>query len=157
MWDLLLRSNRPVASNAMESNTTQEFFLKTYGLFGKIARWIGFAGMLAGLLILIFGGSGRGKGVQMLVTGAIVVAVTRSQKHPFIILTPEAFSIRMGMGKKYQTIAKEQIERIDITDKAITVMPKKGRKIKLGRRLFSKEVWAQMQEPVRAFVRSVRE
>ncbi|GEM_PF-5462535 len=139
----------------MESNIEQEFFLKPSGFFGKVARWIGYAGILAGLLILIFGGSGRGKGVQVLVTGAIVVAVTRPQKHPFVILKPDAFLVRMGMGNKYMTIVKDQIERIDITEKMITVMRKKGRKIKLGHRLFSKEVWAQLQEPMRALAQSI--
>ena len=143
-------------SHAMELNANQEFFQKPSGFFGKIARWIGYAGILAGFLVLVFGGSSRGKGVQVLVTGAIVVAVTRSQKHPFVILKPDAFLVRMGMGNKYMTITKDQIERIDITDKAITVVRKEGRKIKIGHRMFSKEVWAQMQEHMRALAQLIQ-
>lgn len=140
---------------AMESNATQEFFQKPFGFGGKFWRWLGLALTVLGIITMFASDATRTFGIRMIMVGIIIAAITRSQKHPFIVLTPETFSIRMGMGKKYKTIVKEQIERIDINDKAIVVIPKQGRRIKIGHRLFKKEVWAAMQEPIRAFAESM--
>lgn len=141
----------------MESNVTQhEFFARTYGFGGKFWKWFGMGIAVIGLLIAIFNSSGRAGGIKTMVTGLIIAAVARSHKYPLVILTPETFSIKMGLGKKYRVISKAEIVRVEMADKKITVVPKQGRAIALTQRIFKKESWAQMQGPFQEFARGIQ-
>lgn len=133
---------------------TNEFFGKSFGILGKFFRWLGIAGALIGILLLLFSPANRGTGIQMFVAGTVVAAVTGvNKKNPLVVLSENDFSIRLGTSKKYQTIPKDGIERIDIAEKSFVIVPKQGRNIKITKRMFSADTWARLREEMKVFMR----
>ncbi len=128
---------------------------RTFGLGSKY--WIPLGWTVFGIgVLLLFSSSTRFLGIRMLFPGWLIAFSARANQFPLLTITSNTISLRKGITTDYHVFEKKDLLRIDMIEKAFTVVPKKGKPLKIPSWVFRKKAWKELQEPLREFSKGIR-
>lgn len=130
------------------------FPCRTFGLGSKYWIPVGWAIFGIGILLL-FSSSARPLGIRLLLPGWLIAFSARANQFPFFTITSNSISFRKGITTDYHVFEKKDLLRIDMGEKAFTVVPKKGKPLRIPSWVFRKRIWKELQEPLREFRRKI--
>ncbi|MBI4135458.1 hypothetical protein HY477_01870 [Candidatus Uhrbacteria bacterium] len=129
----------------MESNTTQEFYVRTFGVGARIGAVVGILSVLLGVIMKAVTPDDSIY-LKFLIFGVFIYFFTRHYKWPFIVVTSESVAILRSMWrKKYLKIPLADIGSVAIGEHSITVSVRDEKPFTIKSVLFKPEVWKELK------------